>query len=692
MKKAITITFILAFATLFFAVPIAFVQGVNKAATEQTARTPLATPQEGKQLTKDIYPTALPGRRVHDFYGILPQDVESELEALLFRFEDSTGIQIAVVTTDNTREQDQTAYAIELFNKWGIGEKGVDNGLLIFRSFDDRGYAIITGRATEKYLTDYDASRIVETVMGPLMDVDDNVGTMVETTKAIIKHLGWNSFAEREQEAQREKARNRQNATSFFIVFLCLAVLGLTVWPIVLLVKLQKRANAIKKKLAENEKRIIHPSNVVKSSSDWASWAKAELKTIEQNFDTRHDEYEKGKKNVQALLKDRKLFSVKDVEKAEEGLSLLDTDLQYLLGYLETAKAIPLRIAEYVRAAPAELKKAKDAVEKTKKLIEQKKHYGFFLAAQAQGINLCLDLVDINEKKLKGENESAGKIKDPDRFKAVYEACDPILQKAAEIDQAVTILVGIQQHIDKNAGFNLGKIAALKNSYDLHNKTLTGMTDTYPNGVWDHLALSMEKTKSLLSEAETKIKTAKEKNDMKVQDFAEANRLHNEGITIITAASELYDKIVQTKQAQEEAKKDYARLLSAAKIAIASAETACGSSSDVEQTAKNLLSNAKSKKDDAQKRAKEAKVDWVGVSNLLKGAETNAKEAKNKAESDINSAIARRKKAVEDAAEKVRKDAAEKARKAEAQRRTSSSSHGSYGGGRSGGGGVGGRR
>ena len=53
------------------------------------------------------------------------------LEEKLVAFNDSTSTQIAIVTVSDLKGYDKADYAQRLAEKWGIGQKGLDNGMLI---------------------------------------------------------------------------------------------------------------------------------------------------------------------------------------------------------------------------------------------------------------------------------------------------------------------------------------------------------------------------------------------------------------------------------------------------------------------------------------------------------------------------------------------------------------------------------
>ena len=118
------------------------------------------------QDTKIPPPPDLP-RLVSDMAGMLTYDDTRTLERKLEAYNDSTSTQIAVVIVPTLNGEDIAQYATELGAKWGIGEKGKDNGVLMVISQGDHKIFIATGRGVEANLPDIIAKRIVDHVITP---------------------------------------------------------------------------------------------------------------------------------------------------------------------------------------------------------------------------------------------------------------------------------------------------------------------------------------------------------------------------------------------------------------------------------------------------------------------------------------------------------------------------------------------
>jgi len=112
-----------------------------------------------------------PPRLVNDLANILNSSEERALERKLVNYNDTTSTQITVVTVTDLQGNDKAQYAVELAHKWGVGQKGKDNGLLILvkpKQGNSRGQAYIAvGYGLEEFVPDAIAKRIVEYDMIP---------------------------------------------------------------------------------------------------------------------------------------------------------------------------------------------------------------------------------------------------------------------------------------------------------------------------------------------------------------------------------------------------------------------------------------------------------------------------------------------------------------------------------------------
>jgi uncharacterized protein len=95
-----------------------------------------------------------PSNYVNDFAGVLDAATEASLNDLCQQVEQKAQAQIAVVTVKSLDGEDAVTYAVALYQKWGIGAKGKDRGVLILVATDDHKYWTTVGYGLEPILPD----------------------------------------------------------------------------------------------------------------------------------------------------------------------------------------------------------------------------------------------------------------------------------------------------------------------------------------------------------------------------------------------------------------------------------------------------------------------------------------------------------------------------------------------------------
>jgi uncharacterized protein len=109
----------------------------------------------------------VPKRLVNDFTGLLTADQQNSLEDKLVAFDDSTSTQICIVTYDDLQGYPVDEFGVTLGQKWGIGQSGKENGILILISPAARQMTIQTGYGLEGAVPDAICKRIIEKEMAP---------------------------------------------------------------------------------------------------------------------------------------------------------------------------------------------------------------------------------------------------------------------------------------------------------------------------------------------------------------------------------------------------------------------------------------------------------------------------------------------------------------------------------------------
>ncbi len=97
---------------------------------------------------------------VSDYAKVIPSSEKETLSALCQELEAKTTAQIAIATVESTHPESIDMYAVNLFSRWGVGQKGKDNGLLIVVAKADKKIWIEVGYGLEGIIPDAFAHQV----------------------------------------------------------------------------------------------------------------------------------------------------------------------------------------------------------------------------------------------------------------------------------------------------------------------------------------------------------------------------------------------------------------------------------------------------------------------------------------------------------------------------------------------------
>ncbi|WP_333663621.1 TPM domain-containing protein [Chishuiella changwenlii] len=178
------------FLTFFFSILIAFGQ----------------TPDE---LVKMENP---PKKLVQDYAQIFDAKQLNDLENKLVAYDDSTSTQILVLTVKSLDGYPLEMFANDIGEKWGVGRKGKDNGIVIVLSEKDRKITIRTGYAAQIYFPPSVNKSIIDNVIIPYFKQGDFAGGINAGVDNIFK-----AFAGQYKNDQ-PKSNNVDIVVIFFVI------------------------------------------------------------------------------------------------------------------------------------------------------------------------------------------------------------------------------------------------------------------------------------------------------------------------------------------------------------------------------------------------------------------------------------------------------------------------------------------
>ena len=110
---------------------------------------------------------------INDFADILDENAEQGLDVLVHKIESDTTAEVAVATVRSLDGMSVEEYANRMFKQWGIGKKGLDNGILVLVAPNERKMRIEVGYGLEGILPDGLAGEIVNEQMTPRFKTGD---------------------------------------------------------------------------------------------------------------------------------------------------------------------------------------------------------------------------------------------------------------------------------------------------------------------------------------------------------------------------------------------------------------------------------------------------------------------------------------------------------------------------------------
>lgn len=128
---------------------------------------------------------------VNDFADVITKSDEDEIFNISRELYEKSGnsTQLVVVTIDSLDGYSIEEYANELFNKWGIGDKEKNDGVLVLLSVGDRRSRIEVGYGLEGILTDSGTGKIQDEYMIPYYKNNEFSKGLVSGVQAISNKI-----------------------------------------------------------------------------------------------------------------------------------------------------------------------------------------------------------------------------------------------------------------------------------------------------------------------------------------------------------------------------------------------------------------------------------------------------------------------------------------------------------------------
>jgi len=104
---------------------------------------------------------------VVDLAGVLSRGDQAKIASSLLQFQQKYGPQLQVLVVPSLEDETIEGYSIKVADKWKLGTKGKDDGVLLLVATENRKVRIEVGRGLEGDLPDVISGRIIRTGIIP---------------------------------------------------------------------------------------------------------------------------------------------------------------------------------------------------------------------------------------------------------------------------------------------------------------------------------------------------------------------------------------------------------------------------------------------------------------------------------------------------------------------------------------------
>lgn len=158
-----------------------------------------------------------PAGHVNDLASLLNEGERSAMEQRLVQLRQQKGAEVAVVLLPSLDGGQIDDFANKLFQKWGLGKKDEDNGLLLLVAVEDRKARIEVGYGLEAILPDALAGRILDEHLFPAFKRQQYAEGLDQAVQQIVARIERGEPAPPETGAERTATRVEQAGMTLFL-------------------------------------------------------------------------------------------------------------------------------------------------------------------------------------------------------------------------------------------------------------------------------------------------------------------------------------------------------------------------------------------------------------------------------------------------------------------------------------------
>lgn len=174
---------------------------------------------------------------VIDQAGLLSPQAKNHLEQTLFQLQAQQKIQIQVFVTSSLNNEAIESVAIQVFDKWKLGDEKKDTGLLFLIAPNEKKLRIEVGQGLEGVVPDITAKRIISDVVTPYFRRGEFDQGIIQGVASLQSYIITGQFSPAEganspdQNTPKKKSNEKGSGAWVFLLLIGLWVLIFIISP-----------------------------------------------------------------------------------------------------------------------------------------------------------------------------------------------------------------------------------------------------------------------------------------------------------------------------------------------------------------------------------------------------------------------------------------------------------------------------
>jgi uncharacterized protein len=164
--------------------------------------------------------------RVNDLAGLLSPSERAALEAKLEAYEQASGQQFVLLTVPSLEGDPIEDFSIRVAEKWKVGRKGKDDGLILIIAPQDRKMRIEVGYGLEGDIPDAVAARVIRDTLTPAFRASAYAQGISAAFDQLIMHASGKAPPQAEEPREERRAHKGSRFAPILFAILLLLFLG----------------------------------------------------------------------------------------------------------------------------------------------------------------------------------------------------------------------------------------------------------------------------------------------------------------------------------------------------------------------------------------------------------------------------------------------------------------------------------